>query len=141
VGLLAGTGEQEDYEMNNPLVIYHADCTDDVTNALHAYRQGHRATSNSPSKPSVPSKQSDQGKVMDTNSIAADHLDLLQSRQNDGRGVSCVRQLVAYLRRGDRQSAMAIANNEWDKIASYPEIADNLKAMGLVRPDAYVNRY
>jgi hypothetical protein len=78
---------------------------------------------------------------MDTNSIAADHLDLLQSRQNDGRGVSCVRQLVAYLRRGDRQSAMAIANNEWDKIASYPEIADNLKAMGLVRPDAYVNRY
>lgn len=78
---------------------------------------------------------------MDSNAINIDRLDLLQGRQNDGRGVSCVRQLVFYLRRDNQQAAKTIASNEWDKIASYPEVAEHIKAMGLVRPDAYVNRY
>ncbi len=78
---------------------------------------------------------------MNTNAIDADRLDLLQSRQNAGRGVSCVRQLVFYLRRGDRQAAKSIAMNERDKIAFYPDVAEYIKAMGLVRPDAYVTRY
>lgn len=52
----------------------------------------------------------------------ADLLDELQAKENDGRGVSCVRQVVLYLRRGDIGSATRGARHDHDKIRSYPEI-------------------
>ena len=52
----------------------------------------------------------------------ANELDTLQRVENDGRGVSCVRTLLVYLRRGDLQSARAVINNEFDKIRNYPAL-------------------
>lgn len=66
----------------------------------------------------------------DVLALAAE-LDGLQSRQNDGRGVSCVRGIVSSLRRGEFGDARACANNESDKIRSYPEIVAVLKRVGL----------
>lgn len=54
----------------------------------------------------------------------ADELETLQAEKNSGRGVSCVRTAVVYLRRGDVEKAVACCHNEWDKIRSYPDIAD-----------------
>jgi hypothetical protein len=66
----------------------------------------------------------------------ADELDSLQAHENDGRGVSCVRSIVAYLRRDDLSAAKAIVNNEGDKIASYPVIEAALMRVGFVyQPD------
>jgi len=66
----------------------------------------------------------------------ADELDSLQAGENSGRGVSCVRSIVAYLRRDDLSAAKAIVNNEGDKIASYPAIVAVLKRQGFVyQPD------
>jgi hypothetical protein len=66
----------------------------------------------------------------------ADELDLLQSRENDGRGVSCVRSIVSYLRRDELSAARAVVNNEGDKIASYPAIEAVLMRVGFVfQPD------
>ncbi|MDR3616564.1 MAG: hypothetical protein P4L53_23595 [Candidatus Obscuribacterales bacterium] len=62
----------------------------------------------------------------------ADELDSLQARENDGRGVSCVRSIVDYLRRDDLSAARAIVNNEGDKIASYPAIEAVLMRVGFV---------
>lgn len=61
----------------------------------------------------------------------AEELNSLQESQNDGRGVSCVRTIVAYLRRDDLTSAKAVANNEGDKIASYPAIEAVLQRVGF----------
>lgn len=58
--------------------------------------------------------------------ILADKLDELQSTKNEGRGVSCVRTLIAYLRRGDIDSAKAVCFNEGDKIRNYPDIEEVL---------------
>lgn len=51
----------------------------------------------------------------------------LESKQNDGRGVSCVRSVITYLERGDLESAQAVANTDHDKIRNYPEIANFLR--------------
>ena len=75
---------------------------------------------------------------MNVNEIAADRLDELQAEKNDGRGVSCVRVIVSELRRNDKASAATVANTDWDKIRSYPDIARYLKVIGLVKADAYV---
>lgn len=66
----------------------------------------------------------------DVNALA-DELDGLQARQNDGRGVSCVRGIVSSLRRGEFGDARACARNESDKIRSYKEIVAVLKRVGL----------
>lgn len=52
----------------------------------------------------------------------ADKLDAAQKAENDSRGVSCVQNLIIYLRMGDIQSAKAICGNEADKIMNYPDI-------------------
>lgn len=57
----------------------------------------------------------------------------LQSRENSGRGVSCVRSICFSLRRGELSDARACASNESDKIRSYPEIVAVLKRVGLWR--------
>ena len=59
--------------------------------------------------------------------MLADKLDALQAEKNDGRGVSCVRTLIMYLRRGEIDTAKAVCLNESDKIRSYPDIQDVLE--------------
>lgn len=51
----------------------------------------------------------------------------LNSKQNEGRGVSCVRAIILSLERGDVEGAKAILSNEGDKIRNYPEIESILK--------------
>ncbi len=58
----------------------------------------------------------------------------MQSEKNDGRGVDCVKTLIYYLRNNDWQRACAAANNEWDKISSYKDIADFVIDIGLCTP-------
>ncbi|MDX1535896.1 MAG: hypothetical protein R3346_04015 [Candidatus Spechtbacterales bacterium] len=64
----------------------------------------------------------------------ANNLDELQASENEGRGISCVRTIAAYLRAGDKKTARAICLNESDKIRSYPEIYGLLKEQ-LVEED------
>jgi hypothetical protein len=58
-----------------------------------------------------------------------DALDALQATKNGTRGVSCVRSIVHWLRRGDYQSALATCRGENDKITSYPDIQKLLYQM------------
>ena len=67
-----------------------------------------------------------------------DRLFFLQENENDGRGISCIRSVIGCLRSGDKASALAVVNNEWDKISSYPRIANCLKESGLASSDSYV---
>ncbi len=57
---------------------------------------------------------------------AAEELDKLQAAKNDGRGVSCVRTICDYLKRGDITSALAVTFNESDKIRNYDDIVEAL---------------
>lgn len=52
----------------------------------------------------------------------ADQLDKLQKNENEGRGVSCVKTIILYLKRGEIDTAKAVCNNEGDKISNYEEI-------------------
>lgn len=61
----------------------------------------------------------------------ADELDALQAKAYEGRGISCVRSVVAYLRRGDFSKARAVVNNESDKIRSHEDIVAVLERTGL----------
>ena len=54
----------------------------------------------------------------------ADKLDELQASKNDGRGVSHVRTIVAFLRAGRINEARAVCMNEGDKMRSYPDILE-----------------
>lgn len=56
------------------------------------------------------------------NQSDVDYLNLVQSKQNDGRGINCVRTIITYLNKGDFESAKAVRVNDGDKIASYPEV-------------------
>ncbi len=64
----------------------------------------------------------------------------LQKDKNNGRGVSCVRDVCNYLIFGDRVKAKAVVTNDWDKIANYPDIAQFLKDNELAEKDAYINK-
>lgn len=59
----------------------------------------------------------------------------LQENENDGRGVSCVRQVAAEILWGDYKGAKTIAHTDWDKIRNYPEIAQWLKNKGFAEQD------
>jgi len=56
----------------------------------------------------------------------------LESRANKGRGVVCVKAVISFLERGERDSAENVVYNEWDKILNYYYIAELLEEMGLV---------
>ncbi len=56
----------------------------------------------------------------------ADELDGLQAKKNQGRGVSCVRTMIMYLRQGNITSAMAVRQIEGDKTRSYEDIESYL---------------
>ena len=57
----------------------------------------------------------------------ANTLTELDSKENGGRGVSCVKTIIMYLQRGDIESVKAVMLNEGDKIRNYPEIETMLK--------------
>ena len=52
----------------------------------------------------------------------ADQLDILQKKENEGRGVSCVRVIIDCLNSGDINGAKAVCVNEGDKIENYDDI-------------------
>lgn len=54
-------------------------------------------------------------------------LDELQKIENDGRGVSCVRSAVAYLRAGDLKIAKQICWHDHDKIINYSKLVEFIK--------------
>lgn len=59
----------------------------------------------------------------------------LESIQNDGRGVSCVRSILIYLERNDEHTAQVVFFNEHDKIHNYPDIENELiKLLGVKCP-------
>ena len=49
-------------------------------------------------------------------------LDKLQAQENDGRGVSCIRSIISYLRRGQYNDGLTCCFTDSDKIRNYPEI-------------------
>ena len=51
----------------------------------------------------------------------------LQAQENEGRGISCVRQVVDELRRGDIEGARIIADMDGDKLRSHPKIENYLE--------------
>jgi hypothetical protein len=57
---------------------------------------------------------------MDLKKIAQE-LNLLQSQENDGRGVSCIRTIVSCLEQEDLDHAIAAYNVDGDKVANYPK--------------------
>ncbi|MBY0359847.1 MAG: hypothetical protein K2W82_17725 [Candidatus Obscuribacterales bacterium] len=67
----------------------------------------------------------------------ADELFCLQEPQNEGRGISCVRTLCEFMRRGKLSEARAVATNESDKISSYPAIVEALKRVGFWRESLF----
>ncbi len=58
--------------------------------------------------------------------VEATTLELLQTKENDGRGIYAVRSIVHYLREGDLESAKAVRMNEGDKTRNYPRIEAEL---------------
>ena len=60
-------------------------------------------------------------------SSLANELDALQESKNDGRGVSCVQDVIAYLRMGRVEDARARASCDHDKVSHYPDIEKILK--------------
>ena len=52
----------------------------------------------------------------------AKELDKLQLAHNDGRGISCVKQIVDYLMTGDIDSAIAVRSIDGDKTSLYPDV-------------------
>ena len=59
--------------------------------------------------------------------VVADRLFALQAAENDGRGISCVRQVVDELRRGDIEGARIIADMDGDKLRAHPGIENYLE--------------
>jgi hypothetical protein len=53
-------------------------------------------------------------------------LDALQAKQNSGRGISCVQDIIAYLKARRFEEALAIRQWDGDKTRSYPEVEDKL---------------
>jgi hypothetical protein len=68
----------------------------------------------------------------------ANELFALQEKENDGRGVTCVRDIVNNLIRKDINGAKMLTDHDWDKVANYPAIAQWLKDHGFADANAYV---
>jgi hypothetical protein len=58
-----------------------------------------------------------------------DKLDELQSKENDGRGISCVKTILFFLRHNKIDEARACRQNEGDKINSYPLVELQINKM------------
>lgn len=60
---------------------------------------------------------------MDCHKLSED-LRRLQAQCNQGRGLSCVGDIIMYLDKGDLHRARLVAINEFDKISGYPVLAN-----------------
>jgi hypothetical protein len=56
------------------------------------------------------------------NSELAHVLYKLQETKNNGHGLLCIRQIVAFLKRDQRLSAEVVAEENMDLIHNYPDI-------------------
>ena len=70
----------------------------------------------------------------------ADRLDELQKVENEGRGISCVQDVILFLRRGKFEDARATAEGDHDKIRYYPEIERVMEGYGLCESDETYNK-
>ena len=71
----------------------------------------------------------------------AENLDLLQKDKNDGGGMTCVRDIIAFLKMGDIKNAKGIAMWDHDKIRNHPDIEEFLeKNIFENDPDSPVKR-
>jgi len=78
--------------------------------------------------------------IADLNPLkVADDLDALQATKNEGRGVSCVRVIVMYLRQGNIKSAMTVRKIEGDKTWSYEDIESYLNKTFGCRTHGIIN--
>ncbi len=57
----------------------------------------------------------------------ADKLDILQSAKNNGRGVSHIRTIIDYLRKGMIREAKAVSFNEHDKFTFLDDLKEIIK--------------
>ena len=71
------------------------------------------------------SYETNENELVETEWI--DKLDNLQKIKNNGRGISCVKTFIDYLRMNMVEEALAVYNNESDKIRSYPDINKIIK--------------
>ncbi len=55
-----------------------------------------------------------------------DDLDRIQSQENQGRGIQCVRTIILRLRQGEFEWAASIRRSEGDKTRMYPEVEKKL---------------
>lgn len=51
-----------------------------------------------------------------------DDLESLQATYNQGRGITCVKTIIVYLRRNELEHATSIRRLEGDKTRSYPDV-------------------
>lgn len=62
----------------------------------------------------------------------------LQSKENDGRGISAIRGTCTSLDQGDIEGAKQGIRIDWDKIRNYPKIAHLLKNT-LMKGEPYLS--
>ena len=60
---------------------------------------------------------------------AIEALDNLQKKENEGRGISCVKAIVTYMLRGQFDLAAAVRKTEGDKTRNYPKVEEQLLSM------------
>lgn len=68
-----------------------------------------------------------------------DELDALQSQQNDGRGISCVRAMITLCRQKQYTKAKWVRQTEGDKTQAYPEVEALLTRLFGCRMHGYKN--
>ena len=69
----------------------------------------------------------------------AERLDVLQKDQNDGRGISCVKSIITYLKLGDLRSAIAVRQHDGDKTISYFDVESYLTEKFGCRTHSKIN--
>lgn len=57
----------------------------------------------------------------------------LEANQNSGMVVTCVRDIIKALEKGDIDMAKVIYSNEYDKVRNYPAILEELITLKIVR--------
>ena len=56
-------------------------------------------------------------------------LEEIQARQNDGRGINCIRVMIGFLRKGLLEHARNICFAEFDKFCGCTELVDYLSTL------------
>jgi len=56
-------------------------------------------------------------------------LNELQAKENNGRGISCIRTIINCLKNDEYEDALACCFNENDKIRNYPKVQKYLEGI------------